>query len=218
LLAQIKVEKREWLLNQLAFYCAAHKSHSDHQVWQEGSHPQEIDTHEMVDQKLDYIHNNPVLRGLVVAPPLTRTLQQLMPVEDFVNAEVGAEWRACGIYPRVLSFHPLADGTYSALAIYRECSKPVLTPRQAKIAHVILSGVPWLHVAQGASGERTTQVPQLPVRERLVLELLLQGYSRKAIAATMGISINTVAGYAKNIYRFFNVASQAGLSQLFRLT
>ena len=150
--------------------------------------------------------------------PLTRTLQQLMPVEEFVNADVGDEWRACGIYPRALSFHPLADGTYSAIAIYARCDRPILTPREAKIAHVILSGVPWLHVAQGAAGEQTTQVPQLPVRERLVLELLLQGYSRKAIATTMGISINTVAGYAKNIYRFFSVDSQAALSRLFRLT
>jgi REP element-mobilizing transposase RayT len=68
LLAQIKAEKRDWLLNQLEFYRAAHKTHSDHQVWQEGVHPQEIDTDQMTDQKLDYIHHNPVLRGLVVAP------------------------------------------------------------------------------------------------------------------------------------------------------
>ena len=150
--------------------------------------------------------------------PLTRTLQELMPVEEFVNADVGEEWRACGIYPRALYFHPLADGTHSAIAIYASCQRPTLTAREAKIAHVILSSVPWLHVAQGAAGERTTQVPNLPVRERLVLELLLQGYSRKAIAGTMGISINTVAGYAKNIYRFFNVASHGELSQLFRLS
>ena len=150
--------------------------------------------------------------------PLTRTLQELMPIEEFYTAEVAEEWRACGIYPRVLYFHPLADGTLSGIAIYRNCSKPILTPREAKIAHVILSSVPWLHAAQGAAGERTTQVPNLPVRERLVLELLLQGYSRKAIASTMGISINTVAGYAKNIYRFFGVASHGELSQLFRLS
>ena len=67
LLAQIKAEKREWLLNQLEYYCAAHKVNSEHQVWQEGVHPQEIDTEEIADQKMDYIHNNPVERGLVAA-------------------------------------------------------------------------------------------------------------------------------------------------------
>jgi len=68
LLAQIKKEKRDWLLNQLEYYCAAHKLASAHQVWQEGVHPQEIDTDAMMDQKLDYIHANPVLRGFVVGP------------------------------------------------------------------------------------------------------------------------------------------------------
>jgi REP element-mobilizing transposase RayT len=68
LLEQIKAERREWLLNQLAYYCSAHKVASEHQVWQEGVHPQSISGDEMMLQKLDYIHNNPVLRGLVVAP------------------------------------------------------------------------------------------------------------------------------------------------------
>ena len=68
LLAQIKSEKRDWLINQLAYYCAAHKKLQQHQVWQEGTHPQEIGSDEMMRQKVDYIHNNPVARGMVVGP------------------------------------------------------------------------------------------------------------------------------------------------------
>ena len=68
ILAQLGVERREWLLNQLAFYCAAHKTASKHQVWQEGVHPQQIMGDEMMRQKLDYLHNNPVKRGWVTAP------------------------------------------------------------------------------------------------------------------------------------------------------
>ena len=66
LLAQIKAEKREWLLNQLQYYCAAHKIDSQHQVWQEGVHPQQISSDAMMEQKIDYIHANPVRRGHVV--------------------------------------------------------------------------------------------------------------------------------------------------------
>jgi REP element-mobilizing transposase RayT len=68
LLAQIKAEKRDWLLNQLAYYCAAHKTTSSHQVWQEGVHPQVITSDDMMQQKLAYIHSNPVKRGFVAAP------------------------------------------------------------------------------------------------------------------------------------------------------
>jgi REP element-mobilizing transposase RayT len=68
LLAQLKAENGEWLLNQLTFFRAAHKTLSEHQVWQEGVHPQAIEGDEMMRQKLDYLHNNPVKRGWVAAP------------------------------------------------------------------------------------------------------------------------------------------------------
>ncbi|MEI6562084.1 MAG: transposase [Verrucomicrobiota bacterium] len=68
LLEQIRAEGREWLLNQLAYYRAAHKMASEHQVWQEGVHPQAIQGDAMMLQKLEYLHNNPVKRGMVAAP------------------------------------------------------------------------------------------------------------------------------------------------------
>jgi DNA-binding CsgD family transcriptional regulator len=149
--------------------------------------------------------------------PLTRTMQQIVPEGEFEKYGVAAEWKACGIYPRCLSFHPLPDGTFSGLAMYRTCGKDFFTDREAKIVHIILSEVPWLHEAQGAAAERTMKVPQLPTRQRLALELLLQGYSRKVIADTMNISINTVSGYIKDIYRFFGVNSHPELINRFFL-
>jgi hypothetical protein len=68
ILDQLKLEGRDWLLNQLAYFCAAHNCESSHQVWQEGVHPQSITGDEMMLQKLEYLHNNPVKRGLVASP------------------------------------------------------------------------------------------------------------------------------------------------------
>jgi putative transposase len=68
LLAQLKAEGRDWLLNQLAYFCASHKTSSAHQIWQEGVHPQQIVNDEMMVQKLEYLHNNPVKRGFVASP------------------------------------------------------------------------------------------------------------------------------------------------------
>lgn len=56
------------LLAQLAWEKAAHKLDRRFQLWQEGSHPKQIVTDEMMDQKLEYIHNNPVNRGYVDDP------------------------------------------------------------------------------------------------------------------------------------------------------
>ncbi len=56
------------ILDQLAFHKRLYKQDRDYQFWQEGSHPQQIDGLEMMRQKVEYIHNNPVRRGWVDRP------------------------------------------------------------------------------------------------------------------------------------------------------
>ena len=68
LLEVLKAEGAERILKQLAFYKKAHKTDRDYQVWEEGSHPQQIQSDEMMRQKIKYIHNNPVKRGCVDDP------------------------------------------------------------------------------------------------------------------------------------------------------
>jgi len=58
-------DNRQWLLNQLEFYKKKHKNNSTHQVWQEGFHPKQMTSDEMLSQKVDYIHYNPVEAGFV---------------------------------------------------------------------------------------------------------------------------------------------------------
>ncbi len=52
-------------LSELAFNRKKHKNESQYQLWQEGSHPQEINGGEMANQKLEYMHYNPIRRGYV---------------------------------------------------------------------------------------------------------------------------------------------------------
>lgn len=68
IIKQLRVDKKDWLLNQLKYYKLKHKVKSSYQIWQESFHPQEIVSDEMFQQKLDYIHFNPVKRGLVMKP------------------------------------------------------------------------------------------------------------------------------------------------------
>jgi REP element-mobilizing transposase RayT len=56
------------LLQELEFYKARHKHDRRFQLWQEGSHPQAIHDDNMMLQKLEYMHNNPVKRGYVDEP------------------------------------------------------------------------------------------------------------------------------------------------------
>jgi putative transposase len=59
---------RKSVLQQLHWFREQHKADRDYQLWQEGSHPEQIQSHEMSIQKLDYIHMNPVKRGYVDDP------------------------------------------------------------------------------------------------------------------------------------------------------
>jgi putative transposase len=53
------------LLQELRYFKLRHKTGQTHQVWQEGSHPQQIQNDEMMLQKLEYMHHNPLRRGYV---------------------------------------------------------------------------------------------------------------------------------------------------------
>jgi len=53
------------ILEQLAFYKKGHKDDRAYQFWQEGVHPEMIQGEAMMQQKIDYIHQNPVKRGYV---------------------------------------------------------------------------------------------------------------------------------------------------------
>ncbi len=56
------------LLENLRLCKLRHKTNQDHQLWQEGSHPQQIQNEAMLRQKLEYMHANPVRRGYVDDP------------------------------------------------------------------------------------------------------------------------------------------------------
>ena len=62
------VERRSPVLRLLALHKARHNTDREHQVWQEGSHPELIEGESMMRQQLEYIHNNPVARCYVDEP------------------------------------------------------------------------------------------------------------------------------------------------------
>src|SRR5262249_18545757 len=64
----LKERKAGILLGQLISHKAAHMPDRLDQLWQEGSHPQLLQNDEMMLQKLEYIHLNPVKRGYVDEP------------------------------------------------------------------------------------------------------------------------------------------------------
>lgn len=58
-----KERQFETLLQELKVYKLRHKVDQTHQLWQEGSHPQMIETEAVMWQKIEYIHSKPTFAG-----------------------------------------------------------------------------------------------------------------------------------------------------------
>jgi putative transposase len=57
--------RREWMLELFSRAATNSKKHIKYMFWQNEYHPIELSTNEMMDQRLDYIHNNPIESGIV---------------------------------------------------------------------------------------------------------------------------------------------------------
>jgi putative transposase len=57
--------RRNWMLWIFKKAGEENKRNKDHQFWQQDNHPIELSTNEMIDQRLNYLHENPVKSGAV---------------------------------------------------------------------------------------------------------------------------------------------------------
>lgn len=119
-------------------------------------------------------------------------------------------WQDANIRSFLLSAWPLSGGGFSGIGIYRNGDRPQFDCRECRIAHILLSEIPWLHGQGLAHGEGRDLVSLHP-RHRTILNLLVQGWERKKIAEKIGISLNTVHGYARIIFKHFAVHTQSEL-------
>jgi len=60
-----KESRREWMLWMFRRAGQRNPNNETYQFWQQNNHPIALSTKEMVEQRLDYLHNNPVEAGLV---------------------------------------------------------------------------------------------------------------------------------------------------------
>jgi len=64
----LKESRRTWLLWMFKKAGRKNNRNSNFQLWQQHSHPIELDTNAMMDQRLNYIHLNPVAAGFINDP------------------------------------------------------------------------------------------------------------------------------------------------------
>jgi len=146
---------------------------------------------------------------------ITRTIEQIDRSGRFPTFEAAHLWREAEVGTLLISMRPLDARSASGIGIYKNLPARPFTSEECRIAHIVLTEVPWLH-EQGWPEDRGVTVPRLSPRQRAILNLLLDGRSRKEVGAHFALSENTVAGYQKAIYRHFGVNSHAALMRRFQ--
>jgi len=60
--------RKEWMLKLFKDAAFKHKRNSEYQFWTHENHAEHIFSNKFMEQKLEYIHNNPVRAGIVEKP------------------------------------------------------------------------------------------------------------------------------------------------------
>jgi len=60
--------RRDWMLHQFKYFASRHSRNERYQLWDHDNHFIELTSSAFTQQKIDYIHNNPVRAGLVYKP------------------------------------------------------------------------------------------------------------------------------------------------------
>jgi putative transposase len=69
--------RKEWMLERFSLAADRINRGVNYKLWQDGFHPVELATNKMIDQRLEYLHNNPVEEEIVENP------------EDFLYSSAG---------------------------------------------------------------------------------------------------------------------------------
>lgn len=64
-ITEIAESRKEWLLRHFEYAGKFNPKIKDYKFWQDGLHPIELTSGKFIDQKINYIHQNPVEAGIV---------------------------------------------------------------------------------------------------------------------------------------------------------
>jgi hypothetical protein len=60
--------RKEWMIEMMEHAGKKNSNNKSFQFWRQDNHPIELWDNYMLEQKLDYLHNNPVTAGFVINP------------------------------------------------------------------------------------------------------------------------------------------------------
>ena len=88
--------RKDWMLKTFKNAAAKHKRNSEYQFWTHENHAELVYSNKFIEQKLDYIHNNPVRAGIVSQPEeyIYSSAKNYADEPGLINIEIiGRRWK-----------------------------------------------------------------------------------------------------------------------------
>lgn len=88
--------RRDWLLMIFKHSANKHSRNNIYQVWTHENHPEEIYSNDFIEQKIEYIHNNPVRAGIVSKPEdyIYSSARNYADMENLLHVEIASlRWK-----------------------------------------------------------------------------------------------------------------------------
>lgn len=147
----------------------------------------------------------PGLNGLETTARITKDLRstRVIILSMHANAEYARRAIQAGAKGYLLKDSSATELELAIRAVAR--GETYLTPAISKhILHAYTQGTP----------SNTRRIDQLTLRQREILALLAEGYSRKDISQKLNISVKTFDTYRAQLMTLLNVSDRAGLSRI----
>lgn len=82
--------RKDWMLKSFENAGTQNPNNKIYQFWQQDNHPIELFNNHMIEQKLDYLHNNPVVAGIVEVPEdyLFSSARDYAGIKGYIEIEI----------------------------------------------------------------------------------------------------------------------------------
>jgi DNA-binding CsgD family transcriptional regulator len=110
--------------------------------------------------------------------------------------------------PVILSGGQLARGGMVCVTLYRNPGSPCFGTREINLARIVLTETGWLYEEAFPEVHKTGKLQE---HHHTVVQLLCKGRDRKTIAALLGVNLQVVHRYVREVYQHFSVHSQSEL-------
>ncbi|MCC6512172.1 MAG: helix-turn-helix transcriptional regulator [Pirellulaceae bacterium] len=168
-----------------------------------------------ISPETDRIFNAPIRKLLAHKQHVTVSRSNIWNDQQWLaEAAVTQIFHHCGWDNWLISVHYFKPDTWTNLTFFRELGKPDFSSDEREFVELLLAGVAWMQ-PQVSESIAPQAFIGLTHRQRTVMLFLLDGLSRKEIAAHLGVSLHTVNDHCKELYRRFDVNSATELAARF---